>query len=237
MFLCFHNAAHNPFQTVLLKQRHSDLLQRLANNETVPLNCDVNTPKQPIQVGQHAPCFLGSISDFFFLLLYSSFKGYFLCPLQLSFSILQGRVHCGKDLLWKHQVQRHSLPIVCDILSYKVKQESLSLAVGYQRLGNESKPTRSQRADCTSDCESHHQAKYSIRPVGKASCFSEVGLDLCSAQHTHLEREDQIAHNITAKTLEHKGVTSASCCAHSPRVASVWMRQGRGYSLQYPQTS
>lgn len=77
------------------------------------------------------PVFLGQFLIFFFLLLYSSFKVYFLCPLQLSFSILQGRVRCGRDLLWKHQVQRHSLPIVCDILSYKVKQESLSLSVGY----------------------------------------------------------------------------------------------------------
>lgn len=106
------------------------------------------------------------------------------------------RSAAGKSVQWKGpvlQVQGHGLPTVSNILSYKGKQESLFYLLQFWVLGytgNESKPTGSQRVDCTSDCESHHQAKYSIRPVGKASCCSEVGLDLCSAQHVHLERED-----------------------------------------------
>lgn len=54
----------------------------------VPWHCDTNTPKQPDQVGQNTPYFLGSVCDFFFpQLLYSGFKGDFLCHLQLPSSI------------------------------------------------------------------------------------------------------------------------------------------------------
>lgn len=106
---------------------------------------------------------------------------------------LQGRVCNGEGQFCKYQVRGHGLPIVRNILSYTVRQESLFYLLQswvLEYIGNESKPTGSQRVDCTSDCESHHQAKYSTRPTGKASCYSEVGLDLCSAQHAHLERED-----------------------------------------------
>lgn len=114
------------------------------------------------------------------------------------------------------------------------RNPSSSLAVGYQSVDNESKPTSSQRADCTSHCESHHQAKSSVMPIGKASSFSEVGLDLFSAQNAHSEREDQIAHNIAADTLKHQAITSASCCTHCLKVPSVWMRWDHGHSLSLP---
>lgn len=94
------------------------------------------------------------------------------------------RIYCGSG---RCKGMAYLLPVAY-CLTKSNRNPFLSLAVEYQSVRNESKPTRSQRADCISDCESHHQAKSSIKPVVKASSFSEVGLDLFSAQNAHLER-------------------------------------------------
>lgn len=153
----------------------------------------------PIKWDRKHPTFLSQLVIFFFPSCYTVALKVTLCVIYLfvivflHIGLLRGTLCSGKGQLCKQQVQGHGLPIVCNRPSYTVNQESLFyllLSWVLEYTGNESKPTGSQRIACTSDCESHHQAKYSIRPFGKASCYSEVGLHLCSAQHAHLERED-----------------------------------------------
>lgn len=108
----------------------------------VPQRCDTSTPKQPNQGGQDTPYFLGSVCDYFFFpppLLYSGFKGYFQCHLQLSSSIQElCREGCAMERASSANTRCEDMACLLSVTYCLIQSDRnlsfISCSLGYQSI-------------------------------------------------------------------------------------------------------